>query len=292
MRVLVAATTMEDALSEPGDPSSPLTLVTPQCSLCNVPMMPRAPWMISWALAAACLLGGLAPPALASGVNLNWNDCIAGGISTNKAFACNGDTGAHVMFGSYVPLAYIDSVCGAEIVLDLQSMGSPLPLWWNFQSGGCRAGSLTRGFDFTGGPFNCLDHWNGNVAFSALSYAPGFSGPNTARIVMFVALSSPTCTGPYDTGVEPGSEYYAFKLTLNHAKTVGDGSCAGCLDPVCVVLNEIKLEEGHSPVSHSLVNPDTQNHVTWQGGAISPPGCPGSTPVLNRTWGAVKSLYR
>jgi hypothetical protein len=32
--------------------------------------------------------------------------------------------------------------------------------------------------------------------------------------------------------------------------------------------------------------------VTWQGGAIGNGGCPAATPTQNRTWGALKALYR
>ena len=95
----------------------------------------------------------------------------------------------------------------------------------------------------------------------------------------------------YDTvplPVPQGVEAYCFKLTIDHAKTIGADACAGCLEGVCVVLNEIKLNE-NQPWERVITNPLSRNYVTWQGGI---PDCPGATPVRNTTWGRVKSLYR
>jgi hypothetical protein len=234
-----------------------------------------------------------APPAMAAGVNLNWNDCIAAAPVTNVTFACNVNTAANTMVGSFVPPAHIDSVCATEIQLNLRSQGPVLPAWWDFTT--CRAGALTRDFNFSGGPFNCSDHWAGNVALSDLQYQIGTSGPNTATIKLLAAVAGEFCSGPTQTGVDPGIEYYGFKLTVLRTKTVGTGLCAGCPEPVCVVLNEVKLyspARGTSDVFVTLNNPDVQGHVTWQGGAIGGAGCPAATPTRNKTWGAVKTLYR
>ena len=84
-------------------------------------------------------------------------------------------------------------------------------------------------------------------------------------------------------------EYYAFKLSINSAKTVGTGACDGCLDPVCIVLNEIKLTQPVGVGNYRLQNPALSYYATWQGGVVSG-GCPAATPARNRTWGAVKSL--
>jgi hypothetical protein len=236
------------------------------------------------------LLAVSAPSAMAAGVNLNWTDCMGAGPVTNVVFACNANTGASTLIGSYNPPAHIDSVCGADVVVDLVSTSPTLPLWWNIQTGGCRAGALSRSFDFTSGPFTCIDHWSGNVALASGGYT--ITGPNTARVLMSGAVASVNCDGPADTGVDPGNEYYAFKMTLSRAKTVGTGACAGCSDGVSLVLNEIKLyspSRGTQDVTYSLVSPDLQNCVSWNNGA--PNGCQ-ATPTRNRTWGAVKTLYR
>ena len=234
------------------------------------------------------VLAVAAPPAMAAGLNLNWNDCVTAGLVTNAAFACNVNTGLNTMIGSFVSPAHIDSMCASEYVLTLQSAGPTLSPWWDFTN--CRPTSLSRDFSFTAGPFDCVDHWGGNVAISGLSYTPGASGPNRARIDMLAAVGSDFCTGPSQTGIDTGVEYYAFKLTVTRAKTTGTGLCAGCLEPVCVVLNEMKLyspARGTSDVVLSLTSPDVQNYVTWQGG---PSPC--LVPVLRRTWGQVKTLYR
>ena len=98
------------------------------------------------------------------------------------------------------------------------------------------------------------------------------------------------------TAAPPGQEYYSLVIKITATGTLGN-PCApqsGCLDPVCIVLNEIKLTQpagtpGGSPV---VTNPLTENFVTWQGGAVGGAGCPGATPAVNRTWGSVKAIYR
>ena len=93
--------------------------------------------------------------------------------------------------------------------------------------------------------------------------------------------------------VDLGTEYYAFKATVTRTKSTGTGSCAGCLAPACIVLNEIQLFQpltlGFDP---QIFNPRDRNFATWQNPAGGPPGCPGTTPTQNKTWGQVKSLYR
>ena len=83
-----------------------------------------------------------------------------------------------------------------------------------------------------------------------------------------------------------------------NAKTVGLGSCAGCLTPVCIVLNSVNVVAGTS-ANIKLSGPTNgidSNVATWQGGAgvstLLGQGCPAATPNRNTTWGQVKSLYR
>ncbi len=56
-----------------------------------------------------------------------------------------------------------------------------------------------------------------------------------------------------------------------------------------MILTQPAGSPGGSPIVNS---PLTSNYVTWQGGAIGGADCPGATPTLIRTWGAIKSLYR
>ena len=50
---------------------------------------------------------------------------------------------------------------------------------------------------------------------------------------------APALTGP----LTAGTKYYSAKMTINSAKTVGTGSCAGCAQKVCIVLNSIRVTQ-------------------------------------------------
>src|SRR5262245_10065398 len=196
-------------------------------------------------------------------------------------FACDTNVGADVLVVSF---AAPSGLClfGCRGLLDLQTSGSVLPAWWQFKNpGSCRATALTSSADFFVGPPNCLDPWM-QEAFSFVSaYETGLGGPNRARITATVSVVT-ECKSIASVG-----EFGAFKLIVGHAQTVGIGSCPGCTESACIVLNSLTLDDYNSSVV--LTAPLVRNFVTWQ---ADPLGCPASTPVLNRTWGAVKTLYR
>ena len=226
-----------------------------------------------------------ASPALGAGVNLAWNDCGQAG-QVNRSFACNSNTGTHTLVGSYVPPAGMTAVTGAEVVMRLVSASASYPAWWQFKNvGSCRQTSLTANADFSAGPYSCADYWAGQAAGGLSLYQVISSSiPTRAKLLMVYAVP-PNLAMP----VSEELEYYAFKLSINSAKTVGTGACDGCLDPVCIVLNEIKLTQPVGVGNYRLQNPALSYYATWQGGVVSG-GCPAATPARNRTWGAVKSL--
>ena len=117
------------------------------------------------------------------------------------------------------------------------------------------------------------------------AYTIGYAGnPARARLTMAIATWTP---GPLEAEIE----YFAFNMIINSTRTVGTGACAGCLTPVTLVLNSIKLTQpigvGDFVLSQAA-NP-ASNYITWQTGYA---GCLGATPTRNTTWGSVKSLYR
>lgn len=239
-------------------------------------------------LLCVVLLSVTASAALAQGINLSWTKCGALGTE-NKTFACNTNVGFHTMFVSFVPPAGVTAVNRMDVTIDLQSAGSALPNWWKFKNTySCRATALSVSADFTTS-FDCLDYWRGLaagglVAYQAPSGRPG-SGANTARMILLFAIPD-SSVAP----LEEGSEYYGVSLRMTNVKTVFTGSCFGCLDPVCLVLNEVLLSQVAPLPQHRLQTPMQRNWITWQGGLVAG-GCPAATPVRNSTWGAVKSLY-
>lgn len=231
-----------------------------------------------------------ASSASASGVNLSWNDCGVVGLQ-NQNFVCNTNSGVPFrMYASFDPPDGITRLIGGLAVIDFDRESASVPSWWQLNNpGACRENSLTLDFGF---PFTCVDYWAG-AATGALSYQVGFCGySSVARL--YVSFGKPEAlAGP----VEAGTEYYAFSIGLDRAKTVGPGACGGCPEAVCIVLSHMKLHQAPGLGDHLLSNPRDRNFVTWQGGVLGGQ-CPGyplpqeCTPTLRSTWGQIKSLYR
>ena len=235
-------------------------------------------------LLCGALLAVSASIASAAGINLSYTGCGAAGIA-NKTFACTANTGSDVMVASYVAPDGTQGITGMEAVIDLQSAAATLPAWWQFKNvGACRQTALAvapNGASCDG------DYWAGQASGGVTAYiTPYATAANRARLLIIYAVPS-TLAAPVDADVE----YFAFTATVSHVKTVGTGSCAGCSDPVCIVLNEIKLTQGVGIGDFRIQNPADRNYVSWQGGVVAG-GCPAATPARNATWGSVKSLYR
>jgi hypothetical protein len=227
--------------------------------------------------------------ASAAGVNLLWNDCYWGGGVSNKAFACTTNFGFEDLYASVNPPPGVVNTNGHNHIIDLMSASNPLPAWWEFKNtGACRINSLLASGDFTTGPSGgsgCIDPWSGTGSAGIAAYTTNFEGnPRRARIIGSIAYSGPT------VAMDAGTEYYSIKLRITNQKTLGTGSCAGCLDPVCLVLNQVRIAQPAPDPTFAVENPDINNYATWQG--PFPFGCPGVVPVQNGTWGRVKSLYR
>jgi hypothetical protein len=239
-------------------------------------------------LMAGALLALTAGIASAQGgINLSWNDCGTFG-TLQKNFACTSNSGANVMYASVMVGAPIPNLNGQASVLDMQTNQAALSNWWQFNTGGCRFNStsfLSVDYNFVAGPFNCTDIWGGGAS-GGINYAPGFSGPNRARIRTVGAIIG-------TTSMADATEYYIQKITFTNARSTGAGACAGCSDGVCIVFNSILLTQPAGQGDFTVSNTLDRNWVQFQGGAANVTGgCPQATPTQNRTWGSVKSLYR
>lgn len=178
------------------------------------------------------------------------------------------------------PILASADLTGAIGVIDLCLGGVNLAPWWQFGAGSCREGSLTALAIDVGGPSTCADVWQGQAGTS-LDYQVGYSGWDSARIVVWATLS-PQNAQP----VSSGTEYHAFTVRIRNNDTVG--GCAGCSYPACIVLNEIRLTTANSG-DIVLINPLNYNYLQWQAYIIN---CPFIVPVQNRTWGQLKASYR
>jgi len=240
-------------------------------------------------LICAALVALAAGTASAAGLNLGWNECPSGGSYLHDmAFACTSNSGAEIIIGSYIPPAGLLEVNGNEMVLDLQTNQAALSPWWNMgTASGCVGRTTTpvlTDFGFAS-LFGCTDYWGpAGGASGGGGYLPAYGGPNRARIVMVAAILEANATA-----LDPGTEYYSFKVIISNARTVGSPNCPGCTDAACIVLNSIKITQNVSQSANPTVtNPAVSNFVTWRGGL----GNCQVTPARNTTWGSVKALYR
>jgi len=245
-------------------------------------------------LIAGALLALTASMASATGVNLFWTDCspAAGGVGvSNQNNACTSNSGQFILVASLNPGPGIDAAVGAEGVIDIQIASVAMDPWWQMKAGGCRATALSSSFSFSFLSGACLDPWQ-NQAFGGLDYAynppdtdPSHNLPNRARLRVAGVVQA-SAAGP----MAAGSEYYIFEAIISKQKSVGAGSCVGCADAACFVLNSIKVVQPADDVNGDKFysTADQSQFATYQAGAA---GC-AATPNRNRTWGSVKSLYR
>ena len=239
-------------------------------------------------LLAACLLS-IATPALAGGVNLAWGErCWPDNPIDWRSFACDTNGGIEQLTGSFRLYADLQGFFGIEAIVDLWSPGTLLPDWWQlWNPGACRESSLTATWDFsTSPPGRCPSPWQGQVvggigAYQTALFPPPtgiVSAPYRGRIKLAFVMPTDRTT------LSRTLEYRAFRLAIDHQRTVGDSPCTGCAAGVCLQLSQIMvLGDSYMAISAPAVN----RLLEWNGPAM----CLGD-PVRNTTWGRVKSLYR
>ena len=226
--------------------------------------------------------------AHASSMNYAWNSCLPEGGVSSKAFACNTNSGLNSSVASFIP-SVPRQLVAIYCDIYIQSASASIEDWWQYQNAGtCRqtAASVSQNFISFPGSI-CADPWSNNAVSALGSYvvpSPDFvTGPNSAKLIGLAALASP------GVAIVPGQEYYGLIVRFSNAKTVGTGACAGCATPVSLVLGKIELyEDGNNNVAETITTPAQSVCIDWQGGS----GLCSATPAKNRTWGAIKSLYR
>jgi hypothetical protein len=231
-----------------------------------------------------------APGVGAEGINLYWNDCspFRGGAGvTGITNDCASNSGSLVLVGSVVPPHGATGIIAMESELYVTSTAPVLPAWWQMQSAGCRAGSISVSTQFIG-LSACANPWSSN-ALAANTYetgAPCCSSPNLARLRIAEAMPAAD-----SVAMSTSLEYYAFEVLINRSKSIGTGSCEGCATATCIELRYIQLDQLTAPITFGAISRVEQNRfVTYNGAQAN--NCVGFTPVRNRTWGAVKAMYR
>ena len=264
--------------------------------------------LIALALGAATSHAGTSAP----GVSLNWDRCFGDGSVQYKDFACDVNTGSDRMVGTFELSSDNPGVTGLEIVLDFKS-ATGVPTWWTTNApggtSGCRGLALTAQLVPPAGAVACSDWAGGQGAGGIAAFRVDNSySPVHGRLILGSAVPSPV-------DLVAHQEYFAFTVVVSHAKTVGTGSCAGCLEPMVFFLSSVNVVNGNtgSTLLNRGANYLGSQWISWQRGYASNIGffcshnpfgeCLGPyvewttvpysvTPTRNSTWGQVKSLYR
>ena len=249
-------------------------------------------WLRPWAFASLLL----ASTATAGpGINLYYDDCGAGHPLTAATSACATNDGvALTLVGSAIlPQVTRVGFCGAAVTCDVTVEGATLPDWWRmanpFSSDpACRTNAIDFAMDGTVSP-GCPTLWdthpNVSVAFAVHDFA---AGPNTVRLLGASVLNS---IDAYDLTGDGVTELGVFRFTIHQGQSTGSNACAGCAVRADITLREINLQT-LADTQESIVRlttPIRSNVVTWQGGLAAPDH---TTPARNRSWGAIKALYR
>ena len=227
------------------------------------------------------------PSALAGGVNLTWGTgCWQDNPASLLTFACDTNVGSASLTASFAVdrSTYAFDLGGK---LDLQSDTPQLPDWWQFASPpSCRAGSLSASFAFGEAPGGCRVLWPGQAQVTYFWVTAAYPGPyppvSSQSRARFEVDIRPIPQGSPMT-LLASTEYYAFTMTFDFTRTAGLGNCTGCGVPVTIVLNDLWIFPYH------LTTPLENACLRWQADGVTP--C-SATPIRNRTWGALKSLYR
>jgi hypothetical protein len=233
---------------------------------------------------AALLVAFGASSALAqSGVNLGWDDCATGTPAGDKVFACNVNTGAaFTLHASVVIPAAMTAFAATNTIIDVHVNDVALPAWWQTDVGQCRANSIGMSFDPNNNSTSCVDLWGGNPNLQVTAIQQGVNGPNRVRVNGVAAIPA----GSEIAVPADNADLWVCRVTINRAAST---TCAGCTFGGCIVLNEVSLLQPDIPGMY-VTNEATKRWVTWQGGGGT--DCPADTPTQNRTWGAVKNMYR
>ena len=272
---------------------------------------PRINSILAQVAATVLASAALAAPTL-PGINVRWDNCYADGGIMNKAFACDTNAGTELVVMSVQLDTAMPDVSGMEIRVSLKPSAPTLPAWWLFRSGpvgpgdGCRPSSLS----FVASPVNpltnCADWGAGQEVGGIGAYRVDEIGPGSS-VALIASAVPPSALALLD----PVTEYVVGELRIDHAKTVGTGSCGGCDTPVCILFTSLNITTpvlANNRLFTAGANGESSQIVTWQNGQLANLvnhcngtfdcttqfDCVNASPTASRhsTWGAVKALYR
>jgi len=252
-------------------------------------------------LTAAMLALGSTLAMAAGGINFLVNECAAGAGSSSITWACTASTGnALQAVGSCILPANVTGFVSASIEVLVSGPGGPVPAWY---TGACRASGFVQFFDPGGYPIasSCPDIWsfqkplaNPPIGLSNVYDA----GSTTLQSGMIVPVGETVLAGvgaiagadAQNLVADGTTELAVFETRINRLKTTGTGLCAGCTTQAQLALTNIwLLSAGPTTICRPGAGNSPCIGVQGAAGGLS---CTGIVPTLNKTWGAVKALYR
>ncbi len=241
--------------------------------------------MIRRSLLVACLACLAAAPAFAGGVNLYWSDCSLGPGGTLQTFNCASNIGAPLdMVVSVIPPAPLANFAAAEFRVFSLVQSATLPPWWQVTVGQCREGAIAATFDVSALPsLTCLDAWGGATPTGATTITQDLAH-SAWRLTGNAAIATPVDITPE---MVENDELVVGFVRVHRAHSTGVDACAGCLNGACFALESVTLIDASNLNSYTLTTPATNTWIYYNAG--SPSLC--FVPNVNRTWGAIKSLY-
>lgn len=211
---------------------------------------------------------------------LGWSECRLGGGTADVQPSCGDLLSSQTLVCSFASAAVVDSVIGAELVIDVQFASTGVPAYWEFGDSGCDRAGLLLGFPAPGA---CADPWDGFGNAALVSVQPGVPGGVASRQRMVLVATVPAVQA---RTLDADVVYDAMSLEFLH-----NGVCLGCQTPACVVLESVKLFRLPGAAEVTLTaDPDlTENFATWQTGLGA--DCQ-SVPAGRPSWGQLKVRYR
>lgn len=241
-------------------------------------------------LLVCAALAMLAGTAQAKGVGLAWNGCMGTSFATNTTqFDCDPFAGSiYSLFTNMSLDAQLSGIVALDGIMDLAFNGqTDVPQFWHYEQGGCNAAGIVlqkgRNTTVCGSPNSSALCGTGGSACDGVitAYGLNYGGPNRARLLFTMARASVNPT------TLPAAPTLVFVCSLDFFMD-NAATCAGCATPTSIAFNWATLYTiGGVAGAVSSTDP----------GSVQPSVCVNATtcdvvPVKNKTWGALKALYR
>jgi hypothetical protein len=249
------------------------------------------------ASAAAVLLDAAPARAVVGTVDLSWDDCSP--IQVNKQ---SSDPGPYAIYVSI--MGHDEIVQGYEVWGVLGTSVGTTPDAWQFEVEGCQGFSRVTIDEFPPPEVaaGCPALPGAAVVAQVEGFDPG---------AHFIHQPCPTCVSPYlptmrrfvlanryvtPVVTQPGTRYFLARFLFDHgASTAGTSdpgvTCGGFDESICFSL--VPWKTGSVTGLDDTLVPFAigQGWLTFND-PVNGMGCAPAVPARNRTWGALKAMYR